>query len=245
MNYDDETLMAYADGELDEAQRADIEAAIARDPVLASRVARHRALRAEVADAFAGVLEQPVPAQLEAAALRTAARAEPRGNVVPFPARASRAPATAWRAREWTAMAASVVLGAFLSWRFLAPEGGDFGNRNDTLVAQGQLAQALESQLASEQDHGAAVLIGLTFKSAAGEFCRSFIMRDPQTYGLACRSDGSWRIPVITEFTPAGGDYRTATTTMPETILRAIEARRDQDALDSVAEKAARDSGWK
>jgi hypothetical protein len=245
MNYDDETLMAYADGELDETQRADIEAAMAQDPVLARRVAGHRALRAEVADAFADVLEQPVPAQLEAAALGTASRAEPRGNVVPFPARALRAPATPWRAREWTAMAASLLLGAFLSWRFLAPAGGDFGKSNDTLVAKGQLARALDSQLASEQDHGAGVLIGLTFKSSAGEFCRSFIMRDPQTYGLACRSDGSWRIPVITEFTPAEGDYRTATTTMPETIMRAIEARQDQDALDAVAEKAARDAGWK
>ena len=32
MNYDDETLMAYADGELDAAQRAEIDAAIARRP---------------------------------------------------------------------------------------------------------------------------------------------------------------------------------------------------------------------
>ena len=46
MNYDDETLMAYADGELDEVLAAEIAAAIEREPELARRVERHRALRA-------------------------------------------------------------------------------------------------------------------------------------------------------------------------------------------------------
>src|SRR5256885_438663 len=45
MNFSDETLMTYADGELDAASRAVLEAAMAADPQLAQRVARHRALR--------------------------------------------------------------------------------------------------------------------------------------------------------------------------------------------------------
>ena len=52
MKYDDETLMAFADGELDEARRAEIAAALDQDPSLAQRVERHRALRARVVDAF-------------------------------------------------------------------------------------------------------------------------------------------------------------------------------------------------
>ena len=38
MTYDDETLMAYADGELDDARQAEIDAAISRDPDLARRM---------------------------------------------------------------------------------------------------------------------------------------------------------------------------------------------------------------
>ena len=57
MNYDDETLMAFADGELDELLSAEIASAMERDPALARRVERHRALRAQVAGAYSTVLE--------------------------------------------------------------------------------------------------------------------------------------------------------------------------------------------
>ena len=46
MTFSEETLIAYADGELDAATRAALEAALASDPQLAQRIERHRALRA-------------------------------------------------------------------------------------------------------------------------------------------------------------------------------------------------------
>src|SRR5581483_10390293 len=65
----DETLMAYADGELDAAERAAIERALDSDPALAARVAQHQALRSDVFAAFAPILDEPVPPALTAAAL--------------------------------------------------------------------------------------------------------------------------------------------------------------------------------
>ena len=64
MKISDELLMAYADNELDAPQREAIEQAMQTDPSIAQAVARHQALRRDVFDAFAGVLDEPVPAKL-------------------------------------------------------------------------------------------------------------------------------------------------------------------------------------
>lgn len=64
MMLDDETLMAYADGELEQA--AEIEAALATRPMLAARVAEMRALRMTVSRAFAPITAEPVPRRLAA-----------------------------------------------------------------------------------------------------------------------------------------------------------------------------------
>ena len=66
MRFSDEMLMAYADGELDLVARAEIEAAMAKDPAVARAVERHRALAGKIRTAYDGVLEEPVPAELAA-----------------------------------------------------------------------------------------------------------------------------------------------------------------------------------
>jgi hypothetical protein len=248
VNYDDETVMAYADGELEEARRAEIAAAIAQDPALAKRVQQHRALRADIAGAYSGVLDQPVPDHLREAARAGSASSDnssaqkQAGNVVQFPTRVTRAPATPWRAREWTAMAASVLVGVFLTWRFT---GNDFGASDGSLVARGELARALNMQLAANQTGDAPVAIGITFKSSEGEWCRSFLVRETATAGLACHVDDQWRIAVTTGAKVEGGDLRQAAAAMPPVILDAIESRRADDPLGANDELAARDSGWK
>jgi len=247
VNLDDETLMAYADGELDAAQRAQIAAALAKDPGLAARVERHRALRAEVSAAFTTVLADPVPDGLRAAAAGPATSAErARGNVVPFPARGPRAASTPWRAREWLGMAASLLLGVVISWRAFSPTGTQaITASNGALVARGPLAAALDGQLAGNQPGDAAVKIGLTFKARDGSYCRSFALKDGGTTGLACRSGGHWLIPVTASADAAGGDIRQAANSIPPAVMQAIEARIAGDALAAPDETKARDAGWK
>jgi len=248
VNYDDETLMAYADGELDEAQSAAIAAAMERDPALARRVERHRALRAEVADAFASVLDQPVPERLVAAAggVSSVSGGSPpqrRAEVLQFPARAARPPAGAWRAREWGAVAASLALGMLISLRLFAPPEPLMTPRDGALVARGALATALDRQLAGAQQETEPIRIGLTFRSHDGNYCRSFALRDAGTAGLACRVAGEWRIPVTAAAPGDTGDVRQAAAP-PPAVLREVEARISGEPLDAAAEKNAQLEGW-
>lgn len=248
MSYDDEILMAYADGELDEAKRAEVAAAIAQDPELARRVEKHRALRAEVSGAFASVLRQPVPEHLQAAARGTRETEQaPRGNIVQFPARGTRAPPAPWSGRQWAAMAASLVLGMFLSWKFFAPgggTGGDIVSENGSLVASGEFAKALDSQLASNQSAESPVFIGLTFQSKGGRYCRSFVLRASSTAGLACHDEQGWRIPVMQSVPMQANEVRQAAAALTPAILAAIAERTEGEALDAAGEQAARDAQW-
>ena len=59
-----EELIAYADGELDGADRARIEAALAADPALAAKVDKQRALRAKLARAYAPIADEAAPQRL-------------------------------------------------------------------------------------------------------------------------------------------------------------------------------------
>lgn len=255
MTYDDETLMAYADGELDAARRDEITAALGKDPSLAQRVEAHRALRQRLSGAYSGVLDGTVPDSLRAAARgptgeagsqTVAGSASANGNVVRFPTRAASAPVQSWRAREWFAMAASLVLGLFISWRMFAPgAAGLIDSSRGALVARGELARALDGQLAADNGAGRSVAIGLSFETRGGGYCRSFALPASQTSGLACRENGVWTIPATAASNAARSDMQQAAGSIPPAILAAIEARIAGEPLDAAAEADAARGGWK
>ena len=243
MTYSDETLMAYADGELEPAERAAIEHAMQADPAIAEAVARHRALRHDIAAAFAGILDEPVPARLQPAAAPAApvvsldaARAARAAQAAPAPVRRR------WSWPEWGALAAMLMVGVLVGK--VVPQGSQpaiAGNGNQ-VVAQGELASALDRQVGGK-DAGA-VRVGVSFAARDGGYCRSFVMGS--SAGLACRTGGQWRIPVMAETgAEAQGAYRQAGTGLPPAVLDAIDARIAGKPLDAAGEEAARARGWK
>ncbi len=84
MTIPDDILMAFADGELDQATRQMVEAAERDDPDVRRRLATHRQLRAGLQTAFAATLDEPVPERLVAAVRRPAATAAPASPVAPI-----------------------------------------------------------------------------------------------------------------------------------------------------------------
>jgi hypothetical protein len=245
MTYSDETLMAYADGELEPAERAAIEQAMQADPAIAAAVERHRALRQDIAAAFAGILDEPVPARLQpppaapAAPVVSldaarAARAAER-TAAPPPARRR------WSWPEWGALAAMLMVGVLVGK--VAPQGGQpaIAGNGSQVVAQGELASALDRQVGG-RDAGA-VRVGVSFAARDGQYCRSFVMG--ASAGLACREGGQWRIPVLAEGgAQAEGAYRQAGSDLPPAVLDAIDARIAGKPLDAAGEEAARARGW-
>lgn len=262
MSFSDETLMAYADGELAEPEFSEVERAVRSDPAIAARVAEHQALRADVFAAFAPVADEPVPPRLVAAALPgkvadlnavRAARAGGGHHAAPSAAShaAEHGTRRGWSWREWGGLAASLVVGVLVGSVVVgggAREGAGadraaiaVAGADGALVARGPLADALSRQLAG--DGGGAVDIGVSFAAKDGALCRSFAMN--QTAGLACRSGDQWRLVMTTEAEKDGaGEYRQAGSAMPSAVLEAIDARIAGATLDAQAEQAARQRGW-
>src|SRR5260370_40826737 len=93
----DDELQAYADNQLGSARAEDVAAALAREPLLAARVAEIRRQNALLRDAFDPWLAEPLPRKLLSAATGRALRGRSR-----------------WQ--PWAARAASVVVGAGGGW---------------------------------------------------------------------------------------------------------------------------------
>ncbi len=228
MNQIDEAmLIALVDGELDEVNRRRVERAVADDPALAQRLAQHRALRETLSGHYRPVAEEPVPDRFRA--LLTESE-----TVVPMTR-----PVRRWGG--WAmggAIAASLVLGLAVG-RFSGGEAGPIGMQGGTLVAQGELARALDGQLASAQD-GATVRMELSFRRKGGGWCRSF---DGAVAGVACRQDDGWQVQQILPGMTQGSDYRQASSA-DDRLMATVDALIDGAPVDAAGEKAAQAKGW-
>jgi hypothetical protein len=243
MNFSDETVMAYVDGELDDATRAALERAAADDSDLAQRIARQRGLRARLGQALDPVLDEPLPERLLAPL-----RSPPRGatsNVVAL--RPPRAPPSRWSWPQGGAIAASLILGLWAGARLELPLiGGPLYTSEGRLVAGGSLAHALSQQLSSTQPASAGAQIGVSFRARDGGYCRTFVLRAKEALaGLACRAQGRWRITVLQAAQPdATGAYRPAAASLPPAVTRAVDELMSGEPLDAAEERAARGSDW-
>jgi len=236
-----ETLGAFVDGELSPAEATRIEALLASRPDLKAYVERQQALRQSFAQAFRGVLDEPVPERL-----RSAAASAP----VSWQARLSRFPRKPplwWAGAPAAALACGIVIGVVL----MRPSVGDnpfaVSRSSGQLIAQGALAHALTSELASAGAASGSTRIGVSFHSRDGQDCRTFELggASSTTAGLACSDKSEWVI-VATAAEGASGtsSYRPAAG-MPQSIRALISRMIQGEPFDAAAERAARDRGWR
>lgn len=224
MTIEADMLMAYADGELDPIAAKRVERAIADDPRLGEEVARHRALAARLRGGLAPAATVP---DAVARMLEDAARVTPLRQP-------DRAPARRW---AWGgAVAASLLVGAMVG-QMLPRDTGTIALADGRAVVRGDIARALDTQLASTQAADAPVRVGLTFRDAGGALCRTFERQ--ATAGIACAHDGEWGLARLyggavqerSEFRQAGS---------PQAAMMAdVAAMAKGDPMDAAAEKKA------
>ena len=234
MSMTDEQIAAYADGELTGEELAAAEAAISNDPAIARKVEVHRALRSQLGEHFAPVLEQPVPERLTSLLQGEAAM----DNVASFAAARQKRglpPAV----RRWAPIAGPAIAAA-LALAVLVP--GTGGNDVPDGYAGATLAAALDQQLVSEQGPDAATRILLSFEDQQGQLCRTF--RSGESGGIACRDHTGWKLEVgmmldraqSTQFRQAGSEAE---------LMEAAQDMAAGGALTAEQEAAARERDWR
>lgn len=227
-----EDLAAFADGELTGERAAQVAAAVAADPALASEVEAHRALRARLAEHYAPVAAAPVPDRL-AALLTQSQEAEVVDFAEAKERREARRTIPRWGWIVGPALAASLALVV------LMPGSGDDG----APYADPQLARVLDTRLVAEQAPGADTRILLSFRAQGGDVCRVFSGEGGG--GIACRDQRGWRLEALGEGSAdASTEYRMAGANEAALLSRAQDMAQGP-ALDATAEAEAKANGWR
>jgi hypothetical protein len=230
MSFDPALVAAFVDGELDDLTARRIAREAETDAALAAEIARHHALKAQLAAHYAPVAEEAVPERL-----RSLLAVDRKVDTSLADRRDAKRPK--FGSMHWGAIAASLILGLTIGLRPWMPA-ADVTTTNGMLIASGPLADALDTQLASNQQGGATVRIGLSFEDKAGRYCRSFESRTLD--GIGCREGGRWQLERTLQGR-AGSEYRQASS---GELGAAAAAMMAGEALDAEGERAARDAGW-
>lgn len=267
----DEVLMAYVDGELDQATSAKVAGAIAEDAALMERVEIYRMTRAPVQQTFDRVLREPIPRHLIDLVRGNASAGQrpgsaPRGSVTPFARQMPRQRGGSLSTSTYLRMAASVAFLALAGaggWLLHPLIGsGPIGSQTIARESAPTWAVALQSALetassgtsvsVANQDRAAgSVKVVSTFHSRDQRYCRQFSMdldRSGTFDGVACRAAGSeWLVEHqmrrTSELESRPG-LRPAAGRVRQALDATVDELIDGGVLDPVEEQRVLDSRW-
>ncbi|MDP3740440.1 MAG: hypothetical protein Q8R02_23840 [Hyphomonadaceae bacterium] len=237
-----EELMAYADGQLDDAHAQRVEHAIAAFPELRAAVDDHRRTRAAAREAFDEMAKAPMSPGLAALSNSLAA---PRS-----PAAWASNPRSAgkWRKQfavgAWPAAAAACLFGGVISGALLTASNDDVIRWRGGPSAGSMLAQVLEkspSETASARGEGQAIVVA-SFTSGDGRFCRQFEIGGAAD-GVACRGADGWSILALAKRPGGAGSFGTAGGEDP--VGLAVAGLDPGPRIEGEAEQRLIDRGWK
>jgi hypothetical protein len=266
----DETLMAYADGELSTEETRQLDALLDKSPELRARLEPFALTGSSLADVFDQPMREPVPERLLALIEghksskppRTASASSPviPGEVTSFLNRALAA------AREFLlpdglplggAVAATALLIAVGTGGYLAGRSGGediqamAALKDGVLVAGGALHTTLERVPSGAEGNtgveGLRIVPIQTFHDRTARVCREYEMVNKagkRFGGIACRvGEGAWQVAVHSKIGGANG-YATASEAQSPTLSAARTGLMSGTYLSAAEEDALRASGW-
>lgn len=260
MTLDDDTLVAYLDGQLPEAECARVEQALVSDAALGARL-QALAESSELARrAFDPVLLEPVPPHLIASIWQAP---DPRTRATPPK---SPGPFQRWREivqratqpRVWPALASVAVLGLVvgLAWQWQAADDatGWALQRGDT-VLDPTLARALDTLPSGDvlQTADGVVELLATFRQREGGHCREFNRSSTDStrdeLGIACRTGAgqAWQLAFVAAETRNATDrteYQTASDAQHDAADAFLHQRVQGGPLEADEETALIARGW-
>lgn len=201
---DDETLMAYVDGELDRQRMTEVEALLTEDAEARATVRMFQDSASTLRAAFDDILREPAPPRLLAAI--NASATQKVSNMRPTRRRSLRrfSPQTRWA----QAAAVALIIGAGAGYLTAQWQSGGLRQPIMATATDPLLNTALETTASGapfawqEPTTGVIrreILPLLTFRDEKGRFCREFesslTAPDGQqvNYGVACRTQGVWQ----------------------------------------------------
>ncbi|GEM_PF-5024187 len=222
MNYTDEHLSAYLDGQLDEKQANALKERLETDVHLAERLAAMLEADQAVRATYQQEINRPVAPHILALLEeedKQALRSDERGNVTHLSPRHRRV-----LHPQWALPIAAVLAMAFGLFLGRASVSGKleqnvlYAQMTGTITAANPLYDTLESapsavpvKIGGKQSILAQPI--LTFKTDDGRYCREFITETGKTAlrGIACRNSGVWELQYLEKSSPTRQNgYRTA-----------------------------------
>lgn len=259
----DDTLSAFLDGELPDAERDRVAAALESDAVTAARLAQLQRIDAALKQAWPSgstTLPAGIATALDrlAAAYEAQTKAAAPGNIVSLDARrassARRSSRTPWR--RWS-LAASIIaiFGAGIAlfaplrigetqFALLPANGAVLPDGHPLATTLSETASGTTRLWPGAANRAATVYPVMSFRDGTGALCREFEVADGSAVamGVACRRQAGWTIEAIETATGRGSTsegYVPAASAVPAAVETTIDRLMAGDPLDPPAEAAA------
>lgn len=246
---DSETLMAYADGRLGTAARAEVDAALAEFPDLQDEVRLYEQSLQLMRDALAPKLHEPVPAYLEDLVLKAPSQIP---SIAPLD-RARQRKRNGFEPGWLQAVAACVVVAGAAAAGFA---GGRSGQPSQSIILagpvdeRGWLSRALSETASGEtQTHGGASLTAVaSYLGSDGQVCREVeLSQGGYVSGvMACRSGSEWEIQMAANLGPetTGAGFQPASGGSADALYIVLDEISAGDALSPSDEKCLSMNDW-